>query len=556
MHIHSPVFSGSITQANSAYVQLSGSLTGSFSGDGSSLTNLPVPDAAISGATAALNVLTFTRGDGSTFTATIDTGSGGGGGVSNYESLSNIPSGIVSSSTQLTSLGFVTNALTASQLITASATLNRITFTKGDGSTFGLTIHTGSGGGGGGVSNYEGLSNIPEGIISSSAQIDALFNIDGLVSSSTQVVDHLPAGTVSSSAQTIANVSGSHIHVAAITASSFVSTATGTPTLRAANNLILSASNSVQINGGTLRLPSFTDAQTGSLTLADGDLIYNSDRDKVLFYSGAAFNEFGTGTGGGVSAYADLTGIPSGIVSSSTQLGGSTLENIILTGSTGISGSLIPEDDGSGNGIHDLGSVSHPFRDLYLTTSSINFVQDGELFVSLNAQTNAIRVGNILITTSSIGAIDNSDNSVINVIETSNMGMTASLTVPYDGDRTVTNTNAGDWHGTNIGTSGSIVDFLDALFFPNTPPSFTLAANQSIDEYTASGSTAFTVTATDADNDAITFSSPLYTGSFLQIASNGVVTMRSESSATDHNINDRGDGTLAYPFPVRASDPN
>ena len=64
----------------------------------------------------------------------------------------------------------------------------------------------------------------------------------------------------------------------------------------------------------------FTDAQTGSLTLADGDLIYNSDREKLLYYSGAAFNEFGTGTGGGVSAYADLTGIPADIVSSSAQI--------------------------------------------------------------------------------------------------------------------------------------------------------------------------------------------------------------------------------------------
>ena len=39
------------------------------------------------------------------------------------------------------------------------------------------------------------------GIVSSSAQIDSLFNIDGLVSSSTQVKDLLPAGTISGSSQ-------------------------------------------------------------------------------------------------------------------------------------------------------------------------------------------------------------------------------------------------------------------------------------------------------------------------------------------------------------------
>lgn len=50
------------------------------------------------------------------------------------------------------------------------------------------------------------------GIVSSSAQIDALFNIDGLVSSSAQVKDLLPAGTVSGSIQVLGGtgiVSGS-----------------------------------------------------------------------------------------------------------------------------------------------------------------------------------------------------------------------------------------------------------------------------------------------------------------------------------------------------------
>lgn len=625
MHIHSPVFSGSITQAAGAYSVLSGSFTGSYTGDGSGLTGVTATlPANVVSSSAQISSSGFLTSESA---ASLGFGSGGGGGVTNYSELSNIPANIVSSSTQVENLGFVTNANTASfitaadtgsfstgsSIVTASNTLNVITFTKGDGTTFGMTIHTGSGGGGGST-NYNALTNVPEGIVSSSTQIDAL----GFITASKAVV--------SSSAQVLAHVSASNLHVASITASGditanrFHSTATGNASLIGGSNLVLSASNAVSINGGVLRLPTFTNAQTGSLTLSDGDLIYNSDRDKVLFYSASAFNEFGTGNGSGVSSYADLTNIPAGIVSSSAQIlslaptgsnvvtassalnvvtftqgdgstfditihtgsGGSggvtnynaltnvpsgivsasnqlndtTIENLTLTGSIIISGALLPEDDGTGNGIHDIGSVTQPFRDLYLTTSSLNFVQDGVLFSSINAAENAIRVGNILITTSSIKAIDNSDNSVVSIIETSNSGMTASLTVPFDGDRTVTNTNAGDWHGTNLGTSGSLVDFINALFFPNTPPAFTLAANQSIDEFTASGSTAFTVTATDADSDAITFSAPLYTGSFLTITAGGVVTMQSESSATDHNINDRGDGTLAYPFPVRAADPN
>jgi hypothetical protein len=49
--------------------------------------------------------------------------------------------------------------------------------------------------------SYVGLSNIPAGIVSSSAQIDSLFNLDSVVSGSTQVKNLLPAGSVSGSSQ-------------------------------------------------------------------------------------------------------------------------------------------------------------------------------------------------------------------------------------------------------------------------------------------------------------------------------------------------------------------
>ena len=65
-------------------------------------------------ASATNNVITFTKGDGSTFPVTVATGS--------------IPS-------------------TGSLITTASVSGNTITFTKGDGSTFPITVDTGSGGG-------------------------------------------------------------------------------------------------------------------------------------------------------------------------------------------------------------------------------------------------------------------------------------------------------------------------------------------------------------------------------------------------------------------------
>jgi hypothetical protein len=55
---------------------------------------------------------------------------------------------------------YVTSAITASSLVTASVNLNTITFTKGDTTTFAITVDTGSGGG-----------SVPAGTVSSSAQI-------------------------------------------------------------------------------------------------------------------------------------------------------------------------------------------------------------------------------------------------------------------------------------------------------------------------------------------------------------------------------------------------
>lgn len=61
------------------------------------------------------------------------------------------PAGTVSSSAQIAAFGYATtssvSAITASSLVNASATQNVITFTKGDGSTFPVTVATGSGGG-------------------------------------------------------------------------------------------------------------------------------------------------------------------------------------------------------------------------------------------------------------------------------------------------------------------------------------------------------------------------------------------------------------------------
>ena len=86
------------------------------------------------------------------------------------------------------------------------------------------------------------------------------------------------------------------------------------------------------------------------------------------------------------------------------------------TGSLIVSGSIIPEALSSENGIHDLGSLSKPFRDLYITTSSLTFVRDGMAVSVINGGDDYIQVGNIIIGTSSISYASGSAGDIRNII--------------------------------------------------------------------------------------------------------------------------------------------
>jgi hypothetical protein len=90
----------------------------------SAITASSLTNAAFSG-----NTLTFTKGNGTTFGVVIPDVSG-----------STLPAGTVSGSAQISNLGFVSSSVTASSLTTASFSGNTLTFTKGNGTTFGVTI--------------------------------------------------------------------------------------------------------------------------------------------------------------------------------------------------------------------------------------------------------------------------------------------------------------------------------------------------------------------------------------------------------------------------------
>jgi hypothetical protein len=103
----------------------------------------------------------------------------------NYNNISNVPLGIVSSSGQVVSL-LPDGTVSASSQVSYTGLSNIPTGIVSSSSQV----------------SYAGLSNIPSGIVSSSEQVTTLLPT-GTVSSSDQIISALPDGTVSSSTQAI-----------------------------------------------------------------------------------------------------------------------------------------------------------------------------------------------------------------------------------------------------------------------------------------------------------------------------------------------------------------
>ena len=171
----------------------------------------------------------------------------------------------------------------------------------------------------------------------------------------------------------------------------------GTPTLISPSNIILSASNAVVLKDGTLRLASFTNAETSSLTPSEGDIIFNSTVGKVLIYSGSEW-KYSLLEG-------DAANLPQNIVSSSTQISdygfisssdfpftGSAIfsGSVEVTGSVNITGSLTATSFNavngvgtptitSGNSIILSGSEAVILKDLALRLEAFTNAETGSL---------------------------------------------------------------------------------------------------------------------------------------------------------------------------------
>ena len=105
-----------------------------------------------------------------------------------------------------------------------------------------------------------------------------------------------------------AEITGSLSVIGTVTGTSFAATGgVGVPTLTSANNIILSASNYVQVKDAFLKLNAFTNTDTGSYSATNGDIYYNSSTNLFMGYRDGAWIAFESQGAGLASVLEDTT---------------------------------------------------------------------------------------------------------------------------------------------------------------------------------------------------------------------------------------------------------
>ena len=411
---------------------------------------------------------------------------------------------------------------------------------------------------------------VPAGTVSSSAQISALGYITGspenTISSSQQILD---LGFVSGSHTGIftetgsfyatsrdLQVSGSFRVSGSVAANSFISTdGTGQPTLSSNSNLILSASDAVIIRNALLRPGRFSNANTSSLAAIDGDILFNSSSNKLQFYSGSAFYDIGA------------SNIPAGTISSSQQIADlgyiTSSTDTDLTALNTFTASYYVDSASFSSRIDtvtvDTSSLDTRITSLETFSSSLdtNFATDAELS-ALSASAHTARLNITASSADTTGLLTTASYQVDSASFDSRISsINASGDTSYNGNRIISSEYLPEFRSAsfNAGTSGSIQDFLNAIFFPNTEPSFTSTGSFFSAEYSTSGSVVGTLSATDAEGQTITFrANAAYTAGLIEVSSDGTLRLTQIPTNEDYNTADRGDGVYAHPVQVDAVD--
>ena len=315
------------------------------------------------------------------------------------------------------------------------------------------------------------------------------------------------------------------------------------------SNYIISSSAS----GGSSNV-TVSDSAPGSPS--EGDLWWKSDDGNLyVYYDGYwvisidTTNALPTGV---ISGSAQITALgfvsssgdntPEGTISGSAQITalGFISESFSTDGTGIVSGSVLRTLDGTGV----LSGSKTDISSLNTFTSSIQTEVDG-----LSASTSSY------LTELPSGVVSGSSQLTSSYDTRYALSGSGGGSTDFDGNRIISQEKLPEFFSAsfNPGTSGTITDFLNAVFYPNSAPSIT-TGNQTIAEYTPSSTTIVTIAGTDPEGQTLTFgTASSYTDDLVRVASNGVLTLNALAESSSFNTDLVG-GVHGHTFTATATD--
>ncbi len=389
--------------------------------------------------------------------------------------------------------------------------------------------------------NYSNLTNVPT-LISSSAQITAF----GFVSESG---DSTPAGTISGSEQiTSLGFISESVDISQL--NSFTSSIqTEVDGISAATSSYLTELPSGVVSGSVLRTLDGTDVVSSSAQITAFGFVSESSSVPAGTISGS---EQITALGFISSSHTDITQLNSYTSSNDTRLDGidtitasldARLDRVELETSS-IDSRLDQIEAATGSYLNQNGDD--------VVSGSVLRTLDGTDVISSSEQITDFGFISESFSTDGTGILSGSSQvGALGFISASEV----TESIQYNGNRIISQAHLQGFYTSsfNPGTSGSIVDFLNAVFYPNTAPSIT-TENITIEEWSGSGAVVQTITGTDPEGQSLTFSTAsTYTDDLVRIASNGELTLNAQATSASFNTDLVG-GSHGHTFTAQATD--
>ena len=297
----------------------------------------------------------------------------------------------------------------------------------------------------------------------------------------------------------------------------------------------------------------------------------------------------GTVSGSGQIDYNSISNVPSGILSSSTQIASDVSGSLSATAISNLGTGIVSQS----GGIVDLTGVKIQYSNVYSNIGDLpsasdyhgmfahvhatgkgyyahggNWIElanaDGN--ISSSAQIASDISGSLSATAIAAlgagilsGSVSNTDGAISSSTQIAELGADI-ISGSFDGNRIVSNTDLPSGiYNVNFGTSGSVSNFIEKVFFPNTAPSISSSFFR-LEEFEASGSVVGTISATDAEGQTITFrTASSYTDDKFRIHSgSGQITINVDTTAslnvTNTPLSVKNPASSSHVFPVETED--